>query len=834
MTSKGLRYSTLCALALLWCSWSAHAQLASPFTVLSNNTDIQNKKLYVEIMYEKPACGDYQARFRMVSNSGLDTVVAVDSFLNNPGTYQLSSDGKRLMRPQAGGYRLRFNLPAGATPTDSLRVCIDAYKMSYRCVGCAASGSDAIFGPSDVDMLCPYSNTAGNDLLACYQRSSREGNWEAWITDPRDCQPYRIVLMPDNKWWFAQNLRYTKDLVNSGNANKGLSGDAPSNNTLFGNYWCPGGLTIEDGEVQTNTHSAAPANNATLATGGLTACNTYGALYTWPTAVRLDGRGMEHTPTKAGATSTTQGICPEGWLLPSDADWGMMLNAVEGCSDIMDPSTSPPCNHYLNDTRTSEWLGATAAASLKSTLSAPPHAQLVDTTIATATLPAWPWRRADYSGKVSSPLALGKDKYGFGVLPAGYRHHQPSSGFINLGNAAYFWTSTPTANDSRAMHRKFDYQHAEVYRNVDNPGLQKWSGFSIRCVRKALPAITGIKAPSSIAYQTTKMAAEVPQREGTWTYTWSVSSSEISNIGSKVTFSPNQSSAAYSVNATLALEQGNVGKSFTIKLVMSNGTSSKTLTKTVSVVSLVASISISPYSVGGKVTATANVDASGRYSYAWGDGSQDFSQDKTSAQTIQTGAGTAKQTKTWYLKVKDLKTGVVSSQLSASYTFPSIPDGTTFCSACASNGSQNVDAWLSPMDDSGSLTTTSVYGLANATDINNGRQNTLRLKAEGVAGDGVYACLRKGEGWYVAAAEEYCRIKESGLSSAAVLDASGTWLSTIQTASKEKMGISCWNVAEPSGNGPGIVVWKNFLLDDNGTTTTTHRLVCIWRPKDGQ
>ncbi|MDR0711790.1 MAG: hypothetical protein LBF67_05555 [Prevotellaceae bacterium] len=573
-------------------------------------------------MYERPACGDYQAQFRMVNNKGLDTVVAVERFMNNQGTYQLSADGKRLMRPQAGGYRLRFNLPDGSTPDDSLRVCIDAYKMSSRCVGCAAGGSDAIFGPTDIDLFCPYNNTANNDLIACYRRSSQEANWEAWIIDPRDCQPYRIVLMPDNKWWFARNLSYTNDLTNSGNANIGLNGSAAQTSiALWGNYWCPGGLTITSGGVQTNSYNQPAVANATTATGGLPACATYGALYTWNTAMRLNGRGMEHTPTKIGATSTTQGICPEGWFLPSDADWGVMLNAVEKCTNLATHAATAPCNHFFNDNSSSGWYGANAAANLKSTLSAPPHNKNVDITVATATLPAWPWRRADYQGKISTHVALGKDRYGFGLLPAGYRHPTPTTGFNNLGNAAYFWSSTvgsinagATASigvgygtGTKGIYRKFDYQRPDVYRSADTQSLPKWSGFSVRCVRESLPAAAGITAPDNISYQSAAMSASFGRREGTWQYTWSVESKDIAKIASKVSFPSNGTSSSHSVSAALAFEQGDVNKTFTLKLTVSNGATTKTLTKTIAVAAVAVAINISSYPVKGDVTATASV-----------------------------------------------------------------------------------------------------------------------------------------------------------------------------------------------------------------------------------
>jgi hypothetical protein len=59
-------------------------------------------------------------------------------------------------------------------------------------------------------IFCIYT---GNDLYIdathlCQQRTSGAQNWEAWIKDTRDNELYRIVLMPDNKWWLAQNMKY--------------------------------------------------------------------------------------------------------------------------------------------------------------------------------------------------------------------------------------------------------------------------------------------------------------------------------------------------------------------------------------------------------------------------------------------------------------------------------------------------------------------------------------------------------------------------------------------------------------------------------------------------
>jgi hypothetical protein len=63
-------------------------------------------------------------------------------------------------------------------------------------------------GYSDFFNFCNY---AGIDLYVdalhlCQQRASGAQNWEAYIKDSRDNQIYRIVQMPTNTWWMADDL----------------------------------------------------------------------------------------------------------------------------------------------------------------------------------------------------------------------------------------------------------------------------------------------------------------------------------------------------------------------------------------------------------------------------------------------------------------------------------------------------------------------------------------------------------------------------------------------------------------------------------------------------
>ena len=131
-------------------------------------------------------------------------------------------------------------------------------------------------------IFCPYQ---GSDLYIdathlCQQRTSGAKNWEAWIKDPRDNELYRMVLMPDNKWWLADNIRYTK-----GNTiGRCSNDDAARCATPCGRWYNP--TEILDASV-------------------------------WSTA----------------NPSATRGICPVNWHIPSEAETKAMLSSLSETTD---------------------------------------------------------------------------------------------------------------------------------------------------------------------------------------------------------------------------------------------------------------------------------------------------------------------------------------------------------------------------------------------------------------------------------------------------------------------------------------------------------------------
>jgi len=73
-------------------------------------------------------------------------------------------------------------------------------------------------------------------------------------------------------------------------------------------------------------------------------CATYGGLYQWDEM-------MDYAPSDGGNPSTTQGICPPGWHVPSDPEW-KTLETQLGMSQVQADLTN-------------QWRGGPVGTTLK-------------------------------------------------------------------------------------------------------------------------------------------------------------------------------------------------------------------------------------------------------------------------------------------------------------------------------------------------------------------------------------------------------------------------------------------------------------------------------------
>jgi uncharacterized protein (TIGR02145 family) len=155
----------------------------------------------------------------------------------------------------------------------------------------------------------------GSDLYIdpthfCQQRTSGAKNWEAWIKDTRDNEYYRIVLMPDNKWWLAQNVKYAAKGVLFQSCGKDSCGRFYTATEIFGGNYavnqqtiCPAGWVLPS---VTQWNEMAAAISGTLTTA-------------WRD---LRSRQVPCTPKTDSYGWATRGRNPET-IEPSDGDvWG--------------------------------------------------------------------------------------------------------------------------------------------------------------------------------------------------------------------------------------------------------------------------------------------------------------------------------------------------------------------------------------------------------------------------------------------------------------------------------------------------------------------------------
>ena len=220
------------------------------------------------------------------------------------------------------------------------------------------------------------------------------------MTDERDGQTYKTVKI-GTQTWMAENLNYAYTGVpyRYERDNEVYTSDSTS--------WC---------------YNNVPAN-----------CTKYGRFYTW--AAAMDSVGEWSTNDKGcgfdvvcSPTYPVRGVCPEGWHLPTEAEFKALFTAVGGTQDAEN-----------------EVLWNNVGKMLKS-----------------------------ISGWKSS--GNGTDAYAFSALPAGIKYNDRNFSFE--GYLAYFWSSTEY-DSYNAYYMYLDSNDDDVYLG----NRYKNYGFSVRCVK---------------------------------------------------------------------------------------------------------------------------------------------------------------------------------------------------------------------------------------------------------------------------------------------------------------------------------------------------------------
>lgn len=180
----------------------------------------------------------------------------------------------------------------------------------------------------------------------------------------------------------------------------------------------PGENDMEDnGEIEKYCYDDDPEN-----------CETYGGLYAWDEM-------MQYVIEEG-----TQGICPPGWHVPTDAEWMILEGAADSYYGIGDPEWDDTGNR-----------GIDVGYNLKST---------------------YDWNDFINPG-------AGIDLYGFTALPGGWLNGSWGNHFDYRHKYSYFYTSTE-GSDNAAWYRSFQYINQASYRYIDWP---KDFGMSVRCLK---------------------------------------------------------------------------------------------------------------------------------------------------------------------------------------------------------------------------------------------------------------------------------------------------------------------------------------------------------------
>jgi uncharacterized protein (TIGR02145 family) len=301
-------------------------------------------------------------------------------------------------------------------------------------------------------------------VFACSFTAGTETGATATFTDPRDGKPYKTVVMPDGKTWFAQNLNYTKGLAYNAYSFEANDKRFTVNGNgvpAIGSYWCP-------------------AVNETVASGNEADCNMYGALYTWETAMMIDGKYADEAKTSSawdeswlsgnyytsGAPGSTanadknnargrttvkgggRGICPLGWHVPTDREWAQMLDKVEG--DGIDTYTSQTDVGWYGSTE--QAIGA--GRKIKSTA---------------------------VCGNTDDPCWLatapnGSNTTGFSAVPAGWRH--PHGAVFQFRRSYVYFLTSSVVDLSSNWARQLAY----YAQNVNRIHMLRQFGMTVRCI----------------------------------------------------------------------------------------------------------------------------------------------------------------------------------------------------------------------------------------------------------------------------------------------------------------------------------------------------------------
>lgn len=232
------------------------------------------------------------------------------------------------------------------------------------------------------------------------ERSFTTDDGQQTFTDTRDGHVYQKVII-GTQVWMAENLAYLPSV-----SPPSAGSDTEKHYYVYGYE----GTSVSAAKQEANY-------------------STYGVLYNWPAA-------MNGAASSTSVPSGVQGICPDGWHLPSDAEWTVLID------------------YLTNNGFGYGGSGSDIAKSMASTTG---------------------WNSHSTAGTVGNNQSTNNSS-GFKALPGGYRNYD--GGFGGLGTYADFWSAS-AGGATHAWRRVLNYGTDVVGRYANYKRL----GFSVRCLQ---------------------------------------------------------------------------------------------------------------------------------------------------------------------------------------------------------------------------------------------------------------------------------------------------------------------------------------------------------------
>lgn len=157
----------------------------------------------------------------------------------------------------------------------------------------------------------------------------------------------------------------------------------------------------------------------------------YGFYYNWPAVMKRAG-SSEANP------SGIQGVCPNGWHVPSDAEWDQLK---EYCASK---------DEFVCDTFIHSYASCLASKS--------------------------EWEESNWLCSPGYDLSS-NNATGFNALPAGL--HFGNEGYIPVGTVTHFWGATGCDGCTYAYFHYMSNTSDRIYRTSND----KDNGYSVRCVK---------------------------------------------------------------------------------------------------------------------------------------------------------------------------------------------------------------------------------------------------------------------------------------------------------------------------------------------------------------